>query len=106
MASERERADVRERRRGWIDKRLPRMRLQPARLVFIDETAVNTKMTRLRGRSRRGQRLRAVRSTAFAVTALVRSLLDHSPISRASPLSRHVFTGRRVVMPTRLRDFT
>src|SRR3954451_9777224 len=32
---------------------------QPARLVFIDETAVNTKMTRLRGRSRRGQRLRA-----------------------------------------------
>src|SRR3712207_6898899 len=35
------------------------MRLQPARLVFIDETAVNTKMTRLRGRSRRGQPLRA-----------------------------------------------
>src|SRR4051812_34661721 len=59
MASERERADVRERRREWIDKRQPRMRLQPARLVFIDETAVNTKMTRLRGRSRRGQRLRA-----------------------------------------------
>ena len=59
MASERERADVRERRREWIEKRQPRMRLQPARLVFIDETAVNTKMTRLRGRSRRGQRLRA-----------------------------------------------
>src|SRR4051812_46215769 len=59
MASERERADVRERRREWIDKRQPRMRLQSARLVFIDETAVNTKMTRLRGRSRRGQRLRA-----------------------------------------------
>src|SRR4051794_33840389 len=57
MASERERADVRERRREWIEKRQPRMRLQPARLVFIDETAVNTKMTRLRGRSRRGQRL-------------------------------------------------
>ena len=33
------------------------MRLQPARLVFIDETAVITKMTRLRGRSLRGQRL-------------------------------------------------
>ena len=30
---------------------------QPARLVFIDETAVTTKMTRLRGRGRRGQRL-------------------------------------------------
>src|SRR3954466_11088578 len=59
MASERERADVWERRREWIERRQPRMRLQPARLVFIDETAVNTKMTRLRGRSRRGQRLRA-----------------------------------------------
>jgi len=35
MASERERADVRERRREWIEKRQPRMRLQPARLVFI-----------------------------------------------------------------------
>src|SRR3954468_18942543 len=59
MATERERADVRERRREWIEKRQPRMRLQPARLVFIDETAVNTKMTRVRGRSRRGERLRA-----------------------------------------------
>ena len=57
MASERARAAVRERRREWIDLRQPRMAQQPARLVFIDETAVTTKMTRLRGRSRRGQRL-------------------------------------------------
>ncbi len=57
MASERARADVQERRREWIDRRQPRMRLQPARLVFIDETAVTTKLTRLRGRSRRGERL-------------------------------------------------
>ncbi len=57
MASERARAAVRERRDEWIDRRQPAMRLQPARLVFIDETAVTTKMTRLRGRSRRGQRL-------------------------------------------------
>ena len=35
------------------------MRLQPHRLVFIDETSVTTKMTRLRGRSRKGQRLKA-----------------------------------------------
>ena len=34
------------------------MRQQPSRLVFLDETSVNTKMTRLRGRSRKGQRLR------------------------------------------------
>jgi len=57
MASERARVAVRERRDEWIRHRQPRMRQQPARLVFIDETAVTTKMTRLRGRRRRGQRL-------------------------------------------------
>ena len=35
------------------------MRRQPARLVFIDETSVKTNMTPLRGRSLRGERLRA-----------------------------------------------
>lgn len=35
------------------------MREEPHRLVFIDETATTTKMTRSRGRARRGQRLRA-----------------------------------------------
>jgi transposase len=59
MASECARADVAERRRVWIGERQPRMRRNPARLVFIDETSVNTKMTRLRGRSRRGKRLKA-----------------------------------------------
>jgi transposase len=59
MAAERERADVREDRRTWIERRQPRMRLEPHRLVFIDETAVTTKMVRLRGRSRRGTRLPA-----------------------------------------------
>ena len=34
------------------------MREQAHRLVFIDETATTTKMTRLRGRALRGQRLR------------------------------------------------
>ena len=57
MASERARAEVRERRADWIDRRQPFMQAQPGRLVFIDETAVTTKMTRLRGRSLRGQRL-------------------------------------------------
>jgi transposase len=35
------------------------MRQHLHRLVFIDETATTTKMTRLRGRARRGQRLKA-----------------------------------------------
>jgi transposase len=33
------------------------MRAQPYRLVFLDETGVNTKMVRLYGRSRKGERL-------------------------------------------------
>jgi transposase len=59
MASECARATIREARRLWIDRRQPRMRLEPHRLVFVDETSVNTKMVRLRGRSLRGERLRA-----------------------------------------------
>ena len=35
------------------------MRLEPHRLVFIDETSTNTRLTRLRGRSLCGSRLRA-----------------------------------------------
>ena len=58
MAAECARADVRDERRVWHTQRQPRMRQQPHRLVFLDETYVNTKMTRLRGRSRKGQRLR------------------------------------------------
>jgi transposase len=34
------------------------MRLEPHRLVFLDETGTTTKMTRLRGRCAKGQRLR------------------------------------------------
>ena len=36
---------------------MPAMRRQPERLVFIDETAVKTNLTRLRGRAPRGERL-------------------------------------------------
>jgi transposase len=59
MASECARADVHQERRLWRDQRQARMRLQPHRLVFLDETSVTTKMTRLRGRSPKGQRLKA-----------------------------------------------
>jgi transposase len=59
MALERERPDVAEKRRVWTEKRQPRMRLEPARLVFIDETAVATNLVRLRGRSLCGERLPA-----------------------------------------------
>ena len=41
----------------WITSRQPRMREEPHRLVFIDETSVKTNLTRLRGRSAVGERL-------------------------------------------------
>lgn len=40
----------------WFDSQLD---LGPEKLVFIDETGLNTKMTRLRGRSLKGERCQA-----------------------------------------------
>jgi hypothetical protein len=45
-----------KRRRDWFDGQLD---LDPAKLVFIDETGLSTKMARLRGRAPRGERCRA-----------------------------------------------
>lgn len=45
-----------KRRRDWFDGQLD---LNPAKLVFIDETGLSTKMARLRGRAPRGERCRA-----------------------------------------------
>jgi transposase len=53
-ASERQRQDVVRARRKWIREQ---GLLDPARLVFIDETSVNTQMVRLCGRAPRGVRL-------------------------------------------------
>ncbi len=43
-------------REEWFDGQLD---LDPSRLIFIDESGLNTKMARLRGRSPRGERCRA-----------------------------------------------
>src|SRR3990172_637172 len=57
LAKERARSDVAKARNTWIDRRQPIMRAMPHRLVFIDETSTNTKLTRLRGRAPKGERL-------------------------------------------------
>ena len=44
------------RRQAWFEGQLD---LEPARLVFIDETGLSTKMARLRGRAPRGERCRS-----------------------------------------------
>ena len=53
-AAEQERADVARARRRWMREQ---GLFDPAHLVFIDETAANTKMVRLSGRCPRGERL-------------------------------------------------
>ena len=53
-AAERKRADVARARRRWIREQ---GFLDPAHLVFIDETGVTTNMVRLNGWNPRGQRL-------------------------------------------------
>ena len=55
-AAEQNRPDVAARREAWFESQPD---LDPRRLVFIDETGASTKMARLRGRARRGQRCRA-----------------------------------------------
>jgi transposase len=50
---------VRQAREAWMAERQPKMRLEPQRLVFIDETGTTTKMTRARGRFAKGERLRS-----------------------------------------------
>ena len=47
---------MRAAREAWFDGQLE---LEPERLIFLDECGTNTKMARLYGRSRRGERCRA-----------------------------------------------
>lgn len=53
-AAEHDRPDVRHKRATYRGRAA---RMDPARFVFLDETGLNTAMTRLRGRAPRGERL-------------------------------------------------
>src|SRR5882762_5890682 len=53
-AAEQERPDVAQARADWLAEQAS---LEPARLVFIDETGTWTNMARLRGRAKRGRRV-------------------------------------------------
>lgn len=55
-AAEQARPDVLAARQAWFESQVD---LDPAKLIFIDETGASTKMARLRGRAPRGQRLSA-----------------------------------------------
>jgi transposase len=54
QAAEQDRADVKQKRQAWAEK-VPGQ--DPTKLVFLDETGANTKMTRRYGRAPQGQRV-------------------------------------------------
>ena len=53
-AAEQERPDVAEARRQWKNDQT---KLDPTKLVFVDETGASTQMARLYGRAKRGRRV-------------------------------------------------
>ena len=71
------------------------MRLEPDRLVFIDETGTTTKMTRLRGRCLKGRRLRSKAPFGHWKTqtfvAGLRSNELTAPFVVDQPMNRRIF---------------
>src|SRR5215467_5923187 len=79
-AAEQDRPDVAAARAAWVDDQA---KLDPERLVFIDETGTSTNMARLRGRAR----LRATALTAPCVIVIPISAFSSMAVSVARPLS-------------------
>ena len=101
-AAEQQRPDVLTRREAWFEGQLD---LDPARLVFIDETWASTNMARARGRAPRGQRLRAaVPHGHWKTTTFVAGLRQDgivAPFVLDGPINRNSFETYvdRVLVP-------
>jgi transposase len=95
LASEQDRPDIKAAREEWTTTRQPRMRLEPHRLVFLDETGTTTKMTRLRGRCPNGQRLRCKAPFGHWMTqtfvASLRCDKLTAPFAVNAPMNRCIF---------------
>jgi hypothetical protein len=101
FALEQARADIARRRQRW---RKHQLKLDPSRLVFIDETWIKTNMAPLYGWGRRGKRLRGFAPHghwktltflgALRVDALTAPCVFDGPINgacfRACPSSEHM----------------
>ena len=102
-AAEQQRPDVAERRWTWFEEQPD---LDPARLVFIDETGATTKMARLRGRAKRGERCRAAiphghwKTTTF--TGALRLSGMTAPMVLDGPMTGTAFVAyvEQVLVPT------
>src|SRR5689334_7999553 len=101
-AAEQDRPDIRKRREAWFEGQLD---LDPARLVFIDETWASTNMARRYGRAPRGRRLRVgVPHGRWKTTTLVAGLRRSSvvaPFVLDGPINRAAFEAyvEKVLVP-------
>jgi hypothetical protein len=102
-ASEQDRDDVQAARFAWFEAPPDR---DPERRVFVDETGLNTKMARLRGRCAKGERRRAGMPnghwrTTTCVAGLRRTGLD-APMRIDGAMDGRVFLAsvRQVLAPT------
>src|ERR1700692_2252142 len=102
-AVEQDRPDVAAARMAWADDQ---PKLDPDRLVFIDETSTSTKMSRLHGRAPRGERLVGKiphghwKTTTFV--AGLRSTALTAPCVIDGPMSGNAFLAyvEQVLAPT------
>ncbi len=91
------------RRQAWFDGQPD---LDPERLIFIDESGANTKMARLRGRARRGERCRAAvphghwKTTTFVGALRLRGMT--APMVLDGPMNGPAFLAyvEQVLVPT------
>jgi hypothetical protein len=83
---------VNPQREAWFEGQLD---LDPTRIVFIDETAANTKMARLYGRAPRGERCRAPVPHGHWKTTTFTAGLRHDGV--AAPM---VLDGRPASRPS------
>lgn len=102
-AAEQDRPDVAAARTTWSQYQA---QLNPGRLLFIDETGTSTKMTRLRGRAPRGERLVGKvpyghwKTTTFV--AALRSTALTAPCVIDGPMNGNAFLAyvEQILVPT------
>jgi transposase len=81
-AAEQDRPDVAERRAAWHEQLND---VDPARLVFLDESGSQTSMTRTRGRAPRGQRVVAkVPGGHWKIVTMISAIRTSGPFAAAS----------------------
>ena len=102
-AAEQERPDIAQARADWLAEQAS---LDPARLVFIDETGTWTNMARLRGRAKRGRRVIGRVPWGHWKTVTFVAALRHDEITAPfvidRPMNAVIFIEyvRRCLMPT------